>query len=153
MAQEITPTIQQLSKAIKRFEKKESTLRSWSEDRFADIDHKVQRFDQFICYSIEQDQHQSAQRFFVALILLPINLTFWAAKRLTVLLPVPKALIGFIDAGKKSPGLPSARPSKHLTHTDLTGVSKKYHNTTISATSSGHPGEESVGLSDPEYHS
>ncbi|OAD07127.1 hypothetical protein MUCCIDRAFT_160729 [Mucor lusitanicus CBS 277.49] len=75
VAQGLTPSIQQLSKAMKRFEKKETSLRSWSEERFTEIDQKVQDFDQFICYSIEQDQRKSAQRVLVTLMFLPMNST------------------------------------------------------------------------------
>ncbi|KAI8976960.1 hypothetical protein BDB01DRAFT_711401, partial [Pilobolus umbonatus] len=77
VANGLTPTIQQLSKAFKRVEKKEDSLRTWSEERFQAIDHKVQDFDQFIFYTIEQDQRKSAQRLLVTLMFLPINLTFW----------------------------------------------------------------------------
>ncbi|KAI8382245.1 hypothetical protein BD560DRAFT_310178, partial [Blakeslea trispora] len=80
VAQGITPTIQQLTKAMKRYERKESALRSWSEDKFVEIDQKVNDFDQFICYSIEQDQRKS---FLVTCMFLPVNLMFWIAKGMT----------------------------------------------------------------------
>ncbi|CEP07012.1 hypothetical protein [Parasitella parasitica] len=118
VAQGITPSIQQLTKAMKRFEKKETSLRSWSEERFTEIDQKVQDFDQFICYSIEQDQRKSAQRLLVTLMFLPMNVCFWAARRMTGLLPIPKALLNLTTS---SPGI-KTRTARHLTHTDLTGV-------------------------------
>jgi hypothetical protein len=121
VTQGINPTIQQLTKAMKKFEKKETALRSWSEEQFTEINQKVQGFDQFICYSIEQDQRKSAQRVLVTLMFLPMNLILWAAKRMTGLLPIPRALLNL--TGTRSPAtiraVPSSfnRPSKHLTHT------------------------------------
>lgn len=120
VANGLTPTIQNLSKAIKRFEKKETQLRSWSEDRFTEMEQKVQDFDQFICYSIEQDQKKSAQRILVTFMFLPINLTFWAAKRMTGLLPIPRALLGYTASSATKTRLTNYRPnSKHLTHPDI----------------------------------
>lgn len=119
MANGITPTIQNITKAIRRLEKQEKILGSWSEERFTEIDQKVQDFDQFICYSIEQDQKKSGQKILFTLMFLPINLTFWAARRMTGLLPIPRALLGFTP--NKSPRSTSTyRPnSKHLTHPDI----------------------------------
>lgn len=75
--------------------------------------------DQLLYYSIEQDQKNSAQKLLVTLMFLPINLTFWAARRMTGLLPIPRALLGF--AAAKSPRTTSSyRPnSRHLTHPDV----------------------------------
>ncbi|KAI8075877.1 uncharacterized protein B0P05DRAFT_579963 [Gilbertella persicaria] len=101
MAQGITPSIHQLTKAMKRFEKKESALRSWSEDKFIEIDQKVNDFDQFICYSIEQEQRKSAQHFFVSLMLLPANIMLWAANRMTALLPIPRALLNLTNSSQR----------------------------------------------------
>jgi hypothetical protein len=92
---------------MKRFERKEEELRSWSEEKFTDIDQKVQDFDQFICFTIEQNKQSAAQRFIVTLVLLPLNLTFWAAKRMTVY--IPSGLIDLIDST-------STNPARHLTH-------------------------------------
>lgn len=111
---------------MKRFEKKETSLRSWSEGRFTEIDQKVQQhFDQFICYSIEQDQRNSAQQVLVTLMFLPMNLTFWVARRMTGLLPIPRALLN-LTGTSRSPAtiraVPSSynRHSRHLTHTSET---------------------------------
>lgn len=103
---------------MKRFEKKESSFRSWSEERFTEIDQKQQDFDQFICYSIEQDQRKSAQRLLVTFMFLPMNVCFWAARRMTGLLPIPRALLNLTTS---PPGIKTRR-ARHLTHTDLTGV-------------------------------
>ena len=127
----LNPTIQQLSKTLRRFEKKESVLRSWSEDRFSSLENKVREFDQFICYRIEQDQRQSAHGMVVTLVLLPLNITLWVAKRMTGLLPVPRALLGHASTTAKSTAAfhhhnsrrPSNVPAKHLTHPDSEGGS------------------------------
>ena len=129
----MNPTIQQLAKTLRRFEKKETVLRSWSEERFSTIEQKVSEFDQFICYRIEQDQRQSAHGMVVTLVLLPLNITLWVAKRMTGLLPVPRALLGHASttaaksnvafhhhhnnnnsSSKRSTGI----STKHLTHPD-----------------------------------
>ncbi|KAG0175316.1 hypothetical protein DFQ30_009588 [Apophysomyces sp. BC1015] len=107
---ELNPTLQHLIKAIKRFEKKETTLRQWSEERFSSIDKKVTDFDRFICYRIEQDQRQDHGSI-GALILLPLNMTLWFARRMIWFLPIPRALLG---STKSSPG-----HGKHLTHSDI----------------------------------
>ncbi|KAI8091533.1 hypothetical protein BDF21DRAFT_332741 [Thamnidium elegans] len=88
MTEEINPTLHQLAKTLKRFEKRDMTLRSWTEEQFTAIDLKVREFDQYICYRIEQDQRQQAHGMVVSLILLPLNISLWAAKRITLLLPV-----------------------------------------------------------------
>lgn len=117
----MNPNFQQLAKAIKKFEKRETTLRSWSEDKFTEMDQKLQHFDQFVRYSIEQDQHKSGQRVLVSFMFLPIKLAYWAAKRMTRLLPIPRALLNL--TGARSPATITAipnnfnRPSRHLTHT------------------------------------
>jgi hypothetical protein len=85
--EDINPTINQLAKALKRFERSDLALRTWSEEQFTSIDLKVREFDQYICYRIEQDQRQQAHGMVVSLILLPLNISLWAAKRITLLLP------------------------------------------------------------------
>lgn len=133
-------------------------MRTWSEERFSELDQKVQDFDQFICYSIEQEQKKSAQRVLVTLMFLPINLTFWAARRMTGLLPIPRALLGFTV--NTSPRVPSTyRRSKHLTHPDVQNIPvessstppheyNKLHATTAKDPSEfSYSGEESV----PQY--
>ncbi|KAI9245552.1 hypothetical protein BDA99DRAFT_447825 [Phascolomyces articulosus] len=131
----LNPTIQQLAKTLRRFEKKETVLRSWSEERFSSIEQKVQEFDQFICYRIEQDQRQSAHGMVVTLVLLPLNITLWVVKRMTGLLPVPRALLGHASTTatksnvsfhphhhhhhhNNSKRSTTGNPAKHLTHPD-----------------------------------
>lgn len=88
VTEEINPTLNQLAKALKRFEKRDISLRSWTEEQFTALDLKVREFDQYICYRIEQDQRQQAHGMVVSLILLPLNISLWAAKRITLLLPI-----------------------------------------------------------------
>ncbi|KAI8137896.1 hypothetical protein BJV82DRAFT_646736 [Fennellomyces sp. T-0311] len=123
----LNPTIQQLAKTLRRFEKKETALRSWSEDRFSSLESKVHEFDQFICYRIEQDQRQSAHGMVVTLVLLPLNITLWVVKQMTGLLPVPrhasttaKSTAAFHHHSSRRP---SNVPAKHLTHPDSEGGS------------------------------
>ncbi|CAO3607186.1 unnamed protein product [Mucor hiemalis] len=159
VANGITPSIKNLSKAIKRFEKKETSLRSWSEERFSELDQKVQDFDQFICYSIEQDQKKSAQRVLVTLMFLPINLTFWAARRMTGLLPIPRALLGFtVNTTPRTPSTYRLR-SKHLTHPDTqtfpvasSSVPQQEYNK-LHATTAKDPSEFSYSVEEsvPQY--
>ncbi|KAL0076630.1 hypothetical protein F4703DRAFT_1743325 [Phycomyces blakesleeanus] len=134
----LVPTLEQLTKAMRRCEKKETALRSWSEEQFTVVDKKVREFDQFICYRIEQDQRKSTQRAVATLLFLPLNITFWVAKRMTRLLPIPRALLGSSSTptrGAKPSALAPHRPhryrsrnshatpSRHLTHPDLTASS------------------------------
>ncbi|ORZ12234.1 hypothetical protein BCR42DRAFT_331970 [Absidia repens] len=125
VADNLSPTIQQLTKAIRRFEKKEQLLRSWSEDKFTFIDEKVHEFDQFICYKIDQDQRMAKNSTIATLVLLPINIAVWMISSMTGLLPVPRALLGAApsNAGNgtsTSYDLPSisSTPASHkpLTH-------------------------------------
>ncbi|KAI9029777.1 hypothetical protein CLU79DRAFT_736006 [Phycomyces nitens] len=127
------PTLEQLTKAMRRCEKKETALRACYDERFTAVDKKVREFDQFICYRIEQDQRKSTQRAVATLLFLPLNITFWVAKRMTRLLPIPRALLGSSTPtrGTKPSALAphrphryrsrsQATPSRHLTHPDLT---------------------------------
>ncbi|KAI9305613.1 hypothetical protein BJ944DRAFT_161408 [Cunninghamella echinulata] len=139
----LSPTLQQLTKAMKRFEKKEQSLRSWSEDRFTNLDEKLREFDQFICYQIDQEQRMSKHSTITTLILLPINITFWIAKSMTGFLPVSRALLGdasstndhlyrqHLDYKPATKSLPhptttstrskssSSSSGKHITHPDI----------------------------------
>lgn len=124
MTEGLNPTIEQLAKTLKRFEKKENALRSWSEDRFSVIEQKVSEFDQYICYRVEQEQRQSAHSVVVTLIFLPFNVVLWAAKSMTGFLPVPRALLGSTasDAGDKKSLQHHHHTSltRHVTHPDAT---------------------------------
>ncbi|PHZ09371.1 uncharacterized protein RHIMIDRAFT_263710 [Rhizopus microsporus ATCC 52813] len=79
----IAPNIQQLAKAMKRIEKRDLEFRLWSEEKIMAIDKKVQDIDQYICYTLEQ----RPRRFIMTCMFFPLNLTFWAMKRMTNLLP------------------------------------------------------------------
>lgn len=107
-------------------------MQSLADNRLAAIEQKMQDFDQFICYRIEQEQRQSAHGMVVTLVLLPLNITLWIAKRMTGLLPVPHALLGSsasaaASAASAKPVLhhhhhhrpKMSLPTKHLTHPDI----------------------------------
>ncbi|KAI8391507.1 uncharacterized protein BYT42DRAFT_489254 [Radiomyces spectabilis] len=115
--QSLNPTIQQLSKAMRRMEKKEANLRSWSETQFAAMEQKVHEYDQYICYRIEQDQRRSTQHTLITLVFLPLNLTLWFLRRMSYLLPIPRALLG-LSIAKPGHSLRSPVVSKHLLHSE-----------------------------------
>ncbi|KAI7873529.1 uncharacterized protein EV154DRAFT_430746 [Mucor mucedo] len=116
VTEEINPTLHQLAKALKRFEKRDISLRSWTEEQFTALDLKVREFDQYICYRIEQDQRQQAHGLVVSLVLLPLNISLWAAKRITLLLPIHHSsnLLGFTPPQETNPIIPKSVSSKNL---------------------------------------
>ncbi|KAI9021690.1 hypothetical protein CLU79DRAFT_752816 [Phycomyces nitens] len=118
VTKEINPTIHQLAKSIRRFERKESAMRQWSEECFESINSKVREFDDFICYRIEQDQ-RSSHGIFVSLVLLPLNIIFWVAKRMTGIFPIPRSLLSY---PKKTTCPPS--PTHQLYHWQRVGNEK-----------------------------
>ncbi|KAI8076877.1 uncharacterized protein BX664DRAFT_270689 [Halteromyces radiatus] len=129
----LSPTIQQLTKAVRRFEKKEHLLRSWSEDKFTMIDEKVREFDQFICYKIDQDQRMAKNSTIATLVLLPLNITVWIAKSMTGLLPVPRALLGAAPVSNSSSSASFELPSndhKPLTHRSSSSSSLRARSST-----------------------
>ncbi|KAF9907608.1 hypothetical protein BX616_000379, partial [Lobosporangium transversale] len=81
----VEPTLHQLTKQIKRHDKKENILRSYTEERFASIDEKLREYDTILAYRITEEQHRSS------LLFLPINIlvamlsycTFFLPQRLT----------------------------------------------------------------------
>ncbi|KAF8942272.1 hypothetical protein BGZ47_006655 [Haplosporangium gracile] len=81
----VEPTLHQLTKQIKRHDKKEVQLRSYAEERFASIDEKMREYDTYLTYRITEEQHRSS------LLFLPINIlvamvgycTFFLPNRLT----------------------------------------------------------------------
>ncbi|KAG9062511.1 hypothetical protein KI688_005426 [Linnemannia hyalina] len=87
----VEPTLHQLTKQIKRHDKKEVQLRSYAEERFASIDEKMREYDTYLTYRITEEQHRSS------LLFLPINIlvamvgycTFFLPNRLTGSKPQP----------------------------------------------------------------
>ncbi|KAI8996796.1 hypothetical protein BDB01DRAFT_734282 [Pilobolus umbonatus] len=88
VADDINPAIQHLAKTLRRFEKRDNALRTWAEEQFSSVETKMREFDEYICYRIEQDQRQEAHGGVASLMLIPLNISFWAAKRMTTLLPI-----------------------------------------------------------------
>lgn len=142
---DINPSLQQIAKALKRFEKRDIALKTWSEEQFNSIDHKVREFDQYICYRIEQDQRQQAHGMVISLILLPLNISLWVAKRMTLLLPVHHGGKNLLAAAKSSSsssssptGSPVASPptsatatKKPLLQQQRSNISPRHQMTTI----------------------
>ncbi|CEJ01606.1 hypothetical protein RMCBS344292_15629 [Rhizopus microsporus] len=113
ITEDINPTLQQLTKTLHRFEKRDNALRTWSQQHFTAIEQKVKEFDQYICYRIEQDQRQQAHGVVVSLVLLPLNISLWIAKRMSFWLPVPHK--GLLASSSESTCQPLKKPlSKQL---------------------------------------
>lgn len=89
----LAPTLSQFNRSLKRFEKKEQFLRTYSEERFDFLEAKMRDFDQYVQYRIEQDQRVSPQRFIATLLFLPLNLTLQAVGIVAGLVPIPRALL------------------------------------------------------------
>jgi hypothetical protein len=124
------------------------------------LDQKVHDFDQFICYSIEQDQRKSAQRLLVAVMFLPINIALWAVRRLSTLLPIPRALLSYTSSPPTISATPSfartasyhpPRSSKHLTHPDLHSNGRFRETNMEPSDMSSYLGEESVSRNDMSH--
>ncbi|KAF7720949.1 hypothetical protein EC973_005741 [Apophysomyces ossiformis] len=145
----LTPTVQQLSKAVKRLEKKELDLRSFSEGRFASVDRKIREFDQFICYRIEQDQRKSAQWTIVNLIFLPLNLAFWMVKRMSHLFPSSAGLLESSEQQQQQQQSTTVRRrssyAKHLPHTTNSMPSSPAPSADLCVSDMRYSGEEMSG--------
>ncbi|KAL9550235.1 hypothetical protein MBANPS3_004820 [Mucor bainieri] len=134
VTEDINPSLQQLAKALKRFEKRDLALRTWSEEQFTSIDHKVREFDQYICYRIEQDQRQQAHGMVVSLILLPLNISLWVAKRMTLLLPIHHGSKNLLAASSsESPAVspPTSATKKPLLQQHRSNISSRHQMTTM----------------------
>ncbi|KAF9116904.1 hypothetical protein BGX27_008988 [Mortierella sp. AM989] len=94
----VEPTLHQLTKQIKRHDKKETMLRSYTEERFASIDEKLREYDTLLAYRLTEEQHRSS------LLFLPINILVAMLGYCTFFLP--QRLTG-ITGGKQQPMLKS----------------------------------------------
>ncbi|KAG0289778.1 hypothetical protein BGZ96_006721 [Linnemannia gamsii] len=88
----VEPTLHQLTKQIKRHDKKEVQLRSYAEERFATIDDKMREYDTYLTYRITEEQHRAT-----SLLFLPINILVAVVSYCTYF--VPNRLAGI--AGSK----------------------------------------------------
>lgn len=91
VAGDINPALHQLERALKRFERRDVELRSWSKEQFTSIDIKLQEFNDYIYYHTEQQQNDHGM--VISIILLPLNVSLWAVKRMTTLLPAKHNLL------------------------------------------------------------
>ncbi|KAG9322050.1 hypothetical protein KVV02_006068 [Mortierella alpina] len=94
----VEPTLHQLTKQIKRHDKKETLLRSYTEERFASIDEKMREYDTYLAYRITEEQHRSS------LFFLPINILVAMVGYCTFFLP---ARLTGITGSKQQPMLKS----------------------------------------------
>lgn len=94
----VEPTLHQLTKQIKRHDKKENMLRSYAEERFATIDEKLREYDTILAYRITEEQHRSS------LLFLPINILVAMVGYCTFFLP---ARLTSITGSKQQPMLQS----------------------------------------------
>jgi hypothetical protein len=69
------PTLSQLNKAVRRYEKKEQYLRNYSEERFAYLETKLREYDTFIAYKLQEEQAATISRSMMQVIFLPLNVT------------------------------------------------------------------------------
>ncbi|CAG8558122.1 14662_t:CDS:10 [Funneliformis caledonium] len=75
------PTLSQLNKAVRRYEKKEQFLRNYSEERFAYLESKLREYDSFISYKIQEEQATTISRSMTQIILLPFNIAKYFVPR------------------------------------------------------------------------
>ncbi|KAK3807230.1 MAG: hypothetical protein J3Q66DRAFT_357019 [Benniella sp.] len=94
----VEPTLHQLTKQIKRHDKKENLLRSYTEERFANIDEKLREYDSLLAYRLTEEQHRSS------LLFLPINIILAMVGYCTFFIP---ARLTGITGSKQQPMLQS----------------------------------------------
>ncbi|KAG0007284.1 hypothetical protein BGZ80_004860 [Entomortierella chlamydospora] len=97
--EDVEPTLHQLSKHIKRHDKKETLLRTYAEERFASIDEKLREYDTILAYRLTEEQHRSS------LLFLPINILVAMLGYCTFF--IPQRLAG-ITGSKQQPMLKSS---------------------------------------------
>uniref|UniRef100_A0A1D1XN81 Uncharacterized protein n=1 Tax=Anthurium amnicola TaxID=1678845 RepID=A0A1D1XN81_9ARAE len=81
------PTLSQLHKTVKRYEKKEQYLRNYSEERFAYLESKLREYDTFIAYKLQEEQATTISRSMMQVIFLPLNVTLTILGYAKYLLP------------------------------------------------------------------
>ncbi|KAF9380736.1 hypothetical protein CPC16_010175 [Podila verticillata] len=93
----VEPTLHQLTKQIKRHDKKETMLRSYTEERFAAVDEKLREYDTLLAYRLTEEQHRTS-----GLLFLPLNIIVAMIGYCTFFLP------SRLTGGKQQPMLKSA---------------------------------------------
>jgi hypothetical protein len=90
----VQPELNSLSKTLKRVEKKEQYLRTYSEERFQYMETKMREFDAFVAYQLEQEAiHKQVSLPVVALrtvtgvVFLPVNVFSWVLRGVGGALP------------------------------------------------------------------
>ncbi|CAG8766601.1 12249_t:CDS:1, partial [Cetraspora pellucida] len=80
------PTLSQLNKAVRRYERKEQYLRNYSEERFAYLESKLREFDSIISCKL-QEEAISVPRSMMQFMFLPFNIAFAILGYATYFLP------------------------------------------------------------------
>lgn len=75
------PTIHQLTKQIKRQDKRENLLRSYTEERFAHVEEKLREYETILAYRLTEEQHRAS------LLFLPLNILVAMLGYFTYFLP------------------------------------------------------------------
>jgi len=104
------PTIFQLNKAVRRYEKKEQYLRNYSEERFAYLETKLREYDTFIAYKIQEEQSMILPRSMMQIVFMPLNIT------LTVFGYAKYFLPRFLRGSRQKPMLQHISPSDDDTY-------------------------------------
>jgi len=99
------PSISQLNKAVRRYEKKEQYLRNYSEERFSYLESKLLEYDNFIAYKLQEEQAMILPRSMKQVVTLPVNVTLTAFSYAKYFLP--RSLRG----GRQKPMLQPATSS------------------------------------------
>ncbi|CAJ0746696.1 4485_t:CDS:2 [Entrophospora sp. SA101] len=81
------PTISQLNKMVKKYEKKEQYLRNYSEERFAYLESKLFEYDNFINHNLKEQEAMTLPPSMMQLIVLPSNITLTMLSYVKYFLP------------------------------------------------------------------
>ncbi|CAG8603259.1 6809_t:CDS:2 [Paraglomus brasilianum] len=112
------PTLSQLNKAMRRCEKKEACLRTYSDERFAYLEEKLREFDSIITYRLQDDQVASLPNSMMQVMFLPLNITVTILGYARYFLP--KSLRGR-SAPMLQPPNPSDEDDSNVGHRKLYG--------------------------------
>ncbi|KAG0270568.1 hypothetical protein DFQ27_004280 [Actinomortierella ambigua] len=92
------PTLLQLTKQIKRHDKREVLLRSYTEERFAQVEEKLREYETLLTYRLTEEQQHRA-----SLLFLPLNLMVAMLGYFTYFLPARLTGAGHAAVTQKQP--------------------------------------------------
>ncbi|CAJ0634673.1 4660_t:CDS:2 [Entrophospora sp. SA101] len=81
------PTISQLNKTVRKYEKKEQHLRNSSEERFAYLESKLSEYDNFINHNLKEQEAMTLPPSMMQLIVIPSNITLTMLSYVKYFLP------------------------------------------------------------------